>query len=96
MKIIGKELPLAQRLAIMQRIKSEIMTWSLDKSGINAGFTTPFPCRRGYQGHSRWSKAILSRSVCRQRIAFPIPRQIKALASSVTMTGQQYATVGLT
>jgi GT2 family glycosyltransferase len=42
MKIIGKELPLADRLAIMQKIKSEIMAWNLDKSRMNAGFTTTF------------------------------------------------------
>jgi len=42
MKIIGRELPLAERLAIMEKIRSEITAWSLDKSNINAGFTTTF------------------------------------------------------
>lgn len=42
MKIIGKELPLTQRLAMMQKIKSEIMAWNFDKSSANPGFTTTF------------------------------------------------------
>lgn len=40
MKIIGRELPLADRLSVMKKIKAEIMAWDLDRANATAGFTT--------------------------------------------------------
>ena len=40
MKIIGRELPIAERLLMMEKIKAEIMAWSLDQANKNTGFTT--------------------------------------------------------
>lgn len=42
MKIIGMELPLAERQSMMKKIKAEIMAWSLDQTNKNTGFTTTF------------------------------------------------------
>lgn len=42
MKIIGKELPLAQRVLMMDKIKAELMAWSLDQTGKKIEFTTTF------------------------------------------------------
>lgn len=42
MKLIGRELPLAERQTMMQKIKTEIMAWDLDRAKAPDGFTTSF------------------------------------------------------
>jgi glycosyltransferase involved in cell wall biosynthesis len=42
MKIIGRELPLADRQSMMNRIKAEIMAWDLDRGNASTGFTANF------------------------------------------------------
>jgi glycosyltransferase involved in cell wall biosynthesis len=61
MKIVGRDLPLAERQGIMKKIKAQIMAWSLEQANINAGFTSLFPFRRGFQIPSRWSRTTPSR-----------------------------------
>lgn len=42
MKIIGQDLPLPERLSMMNKIKAEIMTWNFDQTGKSVEFTTTF------------------------------------------------------
>jgi glycosyltransferase involved in cell wall biosynthesis len=42
MRILGRDLPLVEREAIMKKVKAEIMTWNLDPSRRIPGFTANF------------------------------------------------------